>query len=155
MTTLTSTSPDSDRLRALSDRAELTDLVSRQGRWLDERLFDDSAAVFTNDATARTPGGEAAGIEALTAQARRNHTRFARTQHLTSNILIDLDGDRATVGANLLVHFTGDEATAEPVLSMGERYRFEAVRTPAGWRFSRVEVTPVWRSGSLPQQAAG
>lgn len=154
MTTLTSTSQDTARLRELSDRAELTDLVSRQGRWLDERLFDDSAAVFTDDATARTPGGQVEGIEALTAQARRNHIRFARTQHVTSNILIDLDGDRATVGANLTVHFVQDEGTAEPVFSMGERYRFEAVRTPAGWRFSRVEVTPVWKSGSLPQQTA-
>ena len=33
------------------------------------------------------------------------------------------------------------------VFTLGERYNLEAVRTSLGWRFSRVEVTPVWRSG--------
>jgi hypothetical protein len=140
------------RLQELADRADLTDLLARQGLWLDERRFDDTASVFTDDATAETQGGRAQGLQALTAQAHRNHAHFDRTQHVTSNLLIDLDGDRATVRANLIVMFVRDAAESEPALTMGERYRFEAVRTPEGWRFSRVEVIPVWRSGSLPQQ---
>jgi hypothetical protein len=38
----------------------------------------------------------------------------------------------------------GDEPDSP--LTIGERYRFEAVQTAAGWRFSRVELRPVWRS---------
>lgn len=130
----------------LTDRADLTDLVSRQGLWLDERRFDESASIFTSDATVETQGGRAEGLTALTAQAERNHARFARTQHVTSNVLISLAGDVATVRANLVATFVHETTDPEPTFTLGERYHFEAVRTPAGWRFSRVEVTPVWRS---------
>lgn len=136
----------------LTDRAELIDLVSRQGLWLDERRFDESASIFTPDATVSTAGGRAEGLAALTAQAERNHARFARTQHVTSNVLIDLAGDVATVRANLVVTFVHSDTDPEPTFTLGERYNLEAVRTSLGWRFSRVEVTPVWRSGSLPER---
>lgn len=151
MTTTTATAALA-RLQELADRADLTDLLARQGRWLDERRFDEAATIFTDDATAETQGGTSRGIEALIAQARRIHVRFDRTQHVVSNVLIDLDGDRATVRANLIATFIRDAANAEPTLTVGERYRFDAVRTPRGWRFSRVEVVPVWRSGPLPEQ---
>ena len=139
------------RLQELADRADLTDLLAHQGRWLNERRFDDTASVFTDDATVTTPGGQAQGIEALTAHARRSHARFDRTQHVTSNVLIDLDGDRATVHANLIATFVSDATAPEPTFTLGERYHFEAVRTPQGWRFSAVDATPVWQSGELPQ----
>jgi hypothetical protein len=139
------------RLQELADRADLIDLVARLGRWLDERRFDDGDEIFTDDATVETPGGRAQGRQALTAQARRNHIRYDRTQHVTSNILVDLDGDRATVRSNLIATFVRDSATSEPALTIGERYRFQAVRGPEGWRFSKIEVTPVWRSGEPPQ----
>ncbi|MCW2861824.1 MAG: hypothetical protein JWP48_3532 [Actinoallomurus sp.] len=129
-----------------ADRAELTDLLARQGLWLDERRFDETASIFTEDATVDTRGGRAEGRQALAEQAHRNHARFARTQHVTSNVLIDVAGDRATVRANLIATFVRDAAEPVPDLAIGERYHFDAVRTADGWRFSRVQVTPVWRS---------
>ncbi|KUJ37299.1 hypothetical protein ACZ90_70325 [Streptomyces albus subsp. albus] len=144
--------PDATDFRELSDRAQLHDLLARQGRWLDERRFDEAADIFTPDAVARTQGGESHGLAALVAQARRTHERFACTQHFTTNALIDLDGDRAVLRANLLAVFVPQSADATPV-PVGERYRFEAVRTAQGWRFSRVEADLIWRSGDLPQAA--
>jgi 3-phenylpropionate/cinnamic acid dioxygenase small subunit len=138
---------------ALTDRAELADLLVRQGLWLDERRYDEAPAIFTPDATVATPGGTAEGIGALTAQARKNHDPYARTQHITTNVLIDLDGDRATVRANQIAAFVRDagaDRLPQAEFTLGERYRFEAVRTPEGWRFTRVEVTPVWGQGNLP-----
>jgi hypothetical protein len=143
------TTPDLTRLQELTDRADLTDLLNRQGLWLDEQRFD-AASVFTNDATAQTQGGRAQGLQAITALAHRTHAPFDRTQHVTSNVLIDLDGDRATVRANLIATLVHDAAAHEPPYRVGERYRFKAVRTPRGWRFSRVEATRVWSSGELP-----
>jgi hypothetical protein len=130
-------------LHDLTDRDEIADLVSRLGLWLDEGRFDEASAVLTDDVTVDTPGGQAEGIERVIAQARRNH-QFEGLQHLISNVLIDLDGDRADVRANLVATFVG-EAKLE---QHGERYRFEAVRTADGWRLSRVQVRPVWVSGA-------
>jgi 3-phenylpropionate/cinnamic acid dioxygenase small subunit len=133
----------------LLDRNEVTDLVYRLGVALDEGRFDDMRSIFTEDASASTPGGSVAGIDALIAQARRNHGPEQRNQHVTTNLLIDLDGDRATIRANLVVNFVRDGA--EPFFTLGEVYRFDARRTPDGWRLSRVESTPVWATGSRPR----
>jgi hypothetical protein len=139
------------RFQELADRADLADLLARQGRWLDEQRFDETDTIFTEDASVHTQGGQARGLKAITTQARGVHSRFAATQHATSGVLIDIDGDRATVQANLIATFVGD-AAPEPVGAVGERYRFEAVRTSRGWRFSRLELTRVWRSGDLSGQ---
>jgi SnoaL-like protein len=123
----------------MNDRQDITDLISRLGRWLDDKQFGDARAVLTEDVTVRTPGGQAEGIDRVVAQASRNHQ--VPTQHLITNVLVDLDGDAATATANLLVTFAG-----ETLDQQGERYRFGAARTPDGWRLSRIEVTPIWRN---------
>lgn len=134
------------QVEELVDRNEIADLTSRLGLWLDEKRFDDARSIFTDDATGEFPSGPVQGVQRLADQARRNHSAFDRTQHLTTNLLIDLHGDRATVRANQIATFVDRGDTPEPLFTIGERYRFEAVRTPRGWRFSRVEVSPVWRS---------
>ncbi len=113
----------------------------------------------TEGATVRTPGGESVGREAFVAQARRNHPADQAFHHVTTNVLIDLDGDHATVRANLLVHITdrlddiADGAPAPPPrCSIGEVYRFDVVRTTDGWRLAHVEATPTWFRGTLPQR---
>jgi hypothetical protein len=129
----------------LDDRMAIVDLVSELGLWLDEQRWDDAHAIFTADATVETPGGTASGRDALVAQARRNHQN-ARTQHVITNCVIALDGDRATVRANLVVSFSSRDRVSAPHLQLGERYRFEAVRHGGGWRLCTVHVTPVWRA---------
>jgi ketosteroid isomerase-like protein len=122
----------------MNDRQDITDLISRLGRWLDDKRFDDARSVLTEDVTVSTPGGQAEGIERVVAQASRNHQ--VPTQHLITNVLVDLDGDAATATANLLVTFAGSVLERH-----GERYSFGVLRTSDGWRLSRIEVTPVWR----------
>ena len=148
-------------LRQLLDRTEISDLVHRLGVCLDEGRFDEMRSLLIEEATARTPGGTAEGRDALIGQASRNHRPEQAIQHVVTNLLVDLDGDRAKVRANLVVYFGPPEGgpPAEgpgPVLpppvdyTLGEVYHFDLVRTPDGWRFSRVRTDPVWRSGSPP-----
>src|SRR5258708_25474171 len=95
----------SDLVRDLCDRSAITDLVSRLGRWLDEKQFDDAellASLFTPDIVLETPGGKSEGLSAVVDQARRRHTE-ERTQHVHTHVLVDLNADTATVEANLIV----------------------------------------------------
>jgi hypothetical protein len=149
-------------LQQLVDRTEITDLVNRLGVVLDEGRLAEMRSLLVEDATARTPGGEAEGREALVAQAGRNHRPEQPIQHLVTNVAIDLHGDRASARANLVVHFgpadggpaAGPGTPAPPVeFTMGEVYHFDLVRTAEGWRFERIETTPIWTSGTPPRPA--
>jgi hypothetical protein len=142
----------------IADREEISRLVHRLGTTLDEGRFDDLRSLYTEDATARTPGGAATGIDALVAQASRNHSSDDVHQHVITGVLVDLDadGERANVRANLVVVFARRDPSAapptpfgpEPPTVLGEVYRFTARRTAEGWRLASVATTPLWVSFS-------
>ena len=145
----------------LVDRDRVATLVHRLGASLDDGRFDDLRALFVDDAVARTPGGVAEGIDALVAQASRNHVPDDGIQHVISGVMVDVDGDRATVRTNLVVMFGRRDLAAapptpfgpEPPTALGAVYRFTARRTAGGWRLASVETEPVWVSFS-PVEAA-
>jgi hypothetical protein len=145
-----------DQLQQLDDRHAIADLIARLGLMLDEKRFEEAGSILADDVTVRTPGGSAEGREAVAAQGRRNHT--VRTQHAISDVLIQLDGDRAEARANLIVTFAPDPGSSlvvngqeqrDSYLTLGEVYRFGAVRTEHGWRLSRIETEPRWSSRPL------
>ena len=105
MTTTDDAEQQQRQVQQLADHNEITNLVYRLGVFLDDRRFDDMRSLLVEEATVRTPGGTAQGREALIAQATRNHRPDEPTQHLITNLLIELDGDRAEVRANLVVNF--------------------------------------------------
>lgn len=138
----------------LSDRQAIADLIARLGVMLDEKRFEDAGPILADDVTAQTPGGSSRGLEAVTAQAERSHT--VGTQHVITDVLIDLHGDTAEARANMIATFAADRPgsrlvingveQADSYLSVGARYRFGAVRTEDGWRLARIENEPVWSS---------
>jgi hypothetical protein len=152
-----------EQLRQLNDRQAIADLIAQLGLMLDDKRFDDARTILADDVTVQTPGGSAQGVEAVVAQARRNHT--VRTQHVITNVLIDLEGDRAEARANLLVTFVpdsdqpesrlviGNSVQPESRLMIGERYRFEAVRGESGWRLTSIEVARLWSTNPVPAGA--
>jgi hypothetical protein len=149
--------PHNDRLTQLGDRQEIAELIARLGVMLDERRFEDAESILTEDVTVSTPGGSSRGREAVAAQARRNHT--VRTQHVITDVVIQFDGNTAQAHANLIVTFAPDRPGSslaingyeqpDPYLTLGQRYRFGAVRTEGGWRLARIETEPLWSSRPL------
>ncbi|MFL1381645.1 MULTISPECIES: nuclear transport factor 2 family protein [unclassified Nocardiopsis] len=127
-------------VRELADRAELADLVARHSLWIDEGRYDESDRLFTEDVVFTSARGEARGIEALAGLARSRHDRYAATLHNKSNLVIELAGDAATVRAHDVAVFVIDGKTQAIAAA---RHRYGARRTPDGWRFDRLEVTPV------------
>lgn len=73
---------------------------------------------------------------------------FDATQHLLSNFVFEIAGDRATVTAYVQAeHFLvndqgGDSAT------LGGHYDFGLARTPEGWRIDRFKLTATWHRGN-------
>jgi hypothetical protein len=125
------------------DRQANAELLVRLGRWLDDKAFDDASTVFDADVVVTTPGGTAQGIEAASAQARRNHE--AVTQHLFGNVLVDIDGDGGRIEAESFLTMV----EANGLRMLGGRYRIETVRTDGGWRIRRLQAAPTWDSSAV------
>ncbi|MBE3015765.1 nuclear transport factor 2 family protein [Microbispora sp. NEAU-D428] len=126
------------------DRHELTDLVARLGRLLDEKRLGEARTVFTEDASVATASGAVRGIDALVEKALRIRPAGVFTQSFITNPLIEVDGETAKITANLLAVFVGQPEGRGKLF--GERYQLTAVRTPRGWRISRVEGVPLWEA---------
>jgi hypothetical protein len=162
MSTTTDTTPSQpgqQELQELLDEAALDRIVRRLGTMLDEHRFELWPTLFTADATVATPGGRSQGEEAIVAQARRNHRPGIVTQHRISDVVVDLDGDRAAVRANYVGTFVKSDGpvgpgeptlTQAPVFEIGSVYRFEGVRTAEGWRLRSMEMHPIWEVGERP-----
>ncbi|TDD39740.1 nuclear transport factor 2 family protein [Actinomadura sp. KC06] len=127
-------------IRALADRAELADLVARHSLWIDEGRYDETDRLFTEDVAVKSPRGEAHGIEALIELVRSGHDTYARTLHNKSNVIIELDGETATVRAHDVAVFVIDDKTEAIAAGV---HHYSARRTEHGWRFDRLLVTPV------------
>jgi hypothetical protein len=127
-------------IRDLADRAELADLVARHSVWIDESRYDETDRLFTDDVAVTSPRGEARGIEALIALVRLGHDTYARTLHNKTNVVIEVDGEVAAVRAHDIAVFVIDDKTEAVAAGI---HRYNARRTGDGWRFDRLEITPI------------
>jgi hypothetical protein len=78
---------------------------------------------------------------------------FPVTQHLMSNIDVQLAGDTAT--CRTMVTNPQGAATREGPLHffyVGARYDDNFVRTPDGWKIARRVETTLWFEGTLPTE---
>jgi hypothetical protein len=146
----------------LSDRQAISDLIARLGWMLDDKRFENAPSILAEDVSVQTGGGSASGRDAVVAQASRTHT--VTTQHVLTDVAIELDGDHATARANAIITFApdgpgyrltiNDAEQDDPYLTLGEVYRFEASRTDDGWRLTRIEVRRSWSSKLLSGRVA-
>ncbi|WP_455354484.1 nuclear transport factor 2 family protein [Streptomyces sp. SYSU K217416] len=153
-----------DRLRTLTDRAEIRDLFDRYVVSLDligERDYADDydddwfRTVFTEDARFVFPIGDHKGVEGFAAFQREARARWARTHHITANHVVDVDGDRAVIRAHqFATHVHPGSPALGSHFDVGGCYEVRAVRTGEGWRFDDVAFHVVWATGEpLPSMA--
>jgi ketosteroid isomerase-like protein len=138
------------RLRWLTDRAEIEDLVFAFARSIDTKDWPRYASLFTEDGVLVMPWtGEFAGVtgrDHLAKFAEDGLDRFVRTQHIMTNPEITVDGDSAQSTHYLHSSHVRSE-DPEDHWDVGGWYHADYARTPEGWRFTRVALDAVWQSG--------
>jgi 3-phenylpropionate/cinnamic acid dioxygenase small subunit len=94
------------------------------------------AALFTEDGTWDTAFGTAAGRRAIAQLARNIRAQAGdsrpRAIHLVTNIVIALDGERATVRSNWTVVQNSPDG---PKIGSGGAYADDMVKDGGQWRF--------------------
>jgi hypothetical protein len=127
----------------ITDRFEIADLFTRLARLLDEKRWEDAGTVFTDDVAGHSPrSGEIHGIDKLIDFMRQTEVEGEHTQHVTTDLLVDINGDQAAASANSLVYFYRDGRA--PHQKSGLRLACTAVRTPAGWRLRETRIMLAW-----------
>ncbi len=122
-----------DPIRLLTDRVAIRDLLTRYATAVDRRDWDLYRSVFTTDAEIdyTSAGGIAGTVDEVVAFLDEVLSGFEMTQHLVSNLAVEVDGDSARVTAmfNNPMRLPGGDTWFT-----GGWYHHDLVRTTGGWR---------------------
>lgn len=124
-----------------ADRFAINDLFVRYTRAIDAGDVDTLVDCFTQDGSLQSPAvGEYAGHAAIRAFAER-FAAFRRNgsqlRHVISNLVMQVEGDRASASCYLVVFLTKDGASR--MLAPGQ-YECELRKADGAWRFQKRVV---------------
>src|SRR5438874_6359796 len=108
---------------ALEEKDAIREVLAEYCFRLDGGRYDDMAALFTEDGTWETDFGKGTGQAGIAGHARDIRARAGgnrpRAAHLTTNIVISLNGEAAEVRSNWTVVQNGPNG---PIVSSGGAY---------------------------------
>ncbi|MFD8495391.1 nuclear transport factor 2 family protein [Amycolatopsis sp. NPDC059657] len=142
----------------VGDRLAIRELTDRYLINMDRYRHDDwYDTVFTEDAWVKFPLGEFVGFAGLAEFHAEGRRRFERTLHVAGGIDIAVEGDTASVRAQLTATHVHRAADPTTYFSLGGYYDADVVRLAEGWRMRRLEFVPVWVGGTaeLPEVFRG
>ena len=129
--------------QALADRIAAEDLLTRYATAVDRRDWEQYRSIFTADAEIdyTAAGGIAGTVDEIVEFLSTSLELFEMTQHLVSNIDLEVNGASATVTAmfNNPMRLPGGDTWFT-----GGWYHPELVRTPDGWRSRRLREESAW-----------
>ena len=140
---------DDDGLKALEDKWEIAEICYRYGLAVDGRDWAALAALFTPDADAYyldLPSCH--GYQAIEDTCRVALTPLSATQHLISNVVVRLDGDRAESTCYLQAQHVKAGTEGGDNFIIAGRYDDQLVRTPDGWRIRERRLQAMWTDGN-------
>ena len=129
--------------QALADRIAVEDLLTQYAKAVDRRDWEQYRSIFTTDAVIdyTSAGGIAGTVDEIVEFLSTSLEMFEMTQHLVSNIDLEVRGDSATVTAmfNNPMRLPGGDTWFT-----GGWYHHDLVRTPDGWRSQRLREESAW-----------
>jgi len=137
---------DEKKLQTLLDRMEIVDVQTRYATGVDMRDRDLYRSCFADEMEMDMSGmglGEPVKMsaDAWADQALSLVSGFEATQHMITNHVIRIEGDRATCVAYVKAqHYNPDN-----VWTVVGYYTNTLERTAEGWKISRLKLTPMWQ----------
>ena len=123
----------------LADRLAISDFLTTYAHAVDTKDWELYRSLFTDDAEIdyTAAGGIQGTVDEVVAWMTTTMEMFSATQHLVSNEMVSIDGDRATARAMFFnpMQFAGDDA---PYFDCGGWYNHELVRDGDGWKSRKL-----------------
>ena len=156
---------DDAELRALRDRLDIAEVMTRYATGIDNVSLDILRGCFADEVEIQA--SSAGKLHELFQHAGFDHgIKLKRddwvnnlgtgmrsngvtvTQHVITNHLIELGQDEAVCTSYLrAMHFNGTQFPGSPPYEVGGYYRNTLVRTPAGWKIRKWTLTCTWETG--------
>lgn len=126
---------------ALEDKDAIRELLAEYCFRLDAGDYDGMAALFTADGVWETDFGKGTGRDGIAGHAREIRARASETRprgaHLTTNIVIALNGAEAQARSNWTVV---QNSANGPVVSSGGTYIDRLAKVAGHWRFRHRKI---------------
>jgi len=139
-------------LQALADHQAIVDTIVRWASALDAKDWGAARACFTDEVETDYADLRGTGSERLSADAfvelRRTALERLTTHHMSTNHVVTLDGDRATCASAMLIHRLDPGRERDNTFDTLAHYTHVLVRTPHGWRITRVRQAVAWNRGN-------
>jgi SnoaL-like protein len=140
-------------LRRLADRVEIIDAVLRFSRAMDLQdwaLLRSCLAAAVDVDYSDLRGEPPATVPADEFVASRaTGLRGLKTQHISTNHLVSVDGDRAECSSCFLIHRLDPTGPAgDDTFDSAGHYTHRLQRTPQGWRIAAITQTVLWSRGN-------
>ena len=139
------------QVRWLVDRARISDLLIDFARRVDEKDQVGYAANFAVDGVLVLPFGEFKGRDRISEMPGPQLPTM--THHISSNHMIEIDGDVARSRSYLQTTHIADGAVPTKNWKAGGWYDCELQRSADGWEFTRVALSVLWAGGDADSSA--
>src|SRR5947209_6724252 len=128
--------------REISDRLRIHDVLTLYATAVDTRDWDGLRAVFTKDAVLDYSvfGGPRGTVDEAVGWLETALSRVRMTQHLVTNVLVQLGSDTADVTSSVF----NPLGTEDDVVLVGGSYRDRMERTADGWRIAERKAEFAW-----------
>ena len=143
---------DEARLQQVLDRMEISDTIIRFARALDIKDWELCRSCFINEIEtdySDLRGQPASSIKADEfVELRRKALSGLKTQHLSTNHIITIEGNEATCISCMVIHRILPNKEGEDFFDTHGYYTHTLVRTSQGWKISKVKQTVLWNKGN-------
>jgi ketosteroid isomerase-like protein len=130
----------------MDDHRAIEQLLYRYAERIDDGDFDGIGALFVDGAVATDDGTPiAAGHEAVRAlyeaTTRRYENGTPQTQHVTTNVIVDVaDDGRTATARSCFTVLQGIDGTLQPIIT--GRYQDSFTKHDGAWRFTERRMEP-------------
>ncbi|OYD66876.1 nuclear transport factor 2 family protein [Rhodococcus sp. OK302] len=142
-------------INTLLAEREITRSISQFARAMDARDWDELHRIMTPDATAELGTGTLSGPAEVVTAIRSFLDECGPTQHLIGNVLVDVDGDRATSRAYVSDMHLGTGSKAHLNFATLGDYHDSWARVDGTWRMTHRTKHSHGIRGSIEVLGAG
>jgi len=146
-----------ENLQRLFDQTEIRDTILRFAVSLDLKDWDQCRSCFTDDidvdySDLRGESPVQMLADEFIAQ-RRKALGHLKTQHLSTNHLITIQGGHATCVSSMAIYRRRSSSVEDGTFDTHCYYTHELVRTPQGWKICKIKQKVLWNAGDSTMHA--